>query len=169
MTGPQMPWPPLIVATNQPRWMKWRDFVLTFSMWMLFAIMLETEFELFVGPHLERLGLGDWNTEANWGIFFSRLAPFLRTVGVLVTALLVSGMFTMVRRRRSLLGSAPPPLDVAQHAHLAGIEERALVEARGLPVVVIEVDVEGRHVVRPRELALEQAISDQRPSSAALT
>jgi tetratricopeptide (TPR) repeat protein len=48
------PWPPLIVADHTPRWVRWRDFALTLMMWILFAIMLETEFELFVGPHLER-------------------------------------------------------------------------------------------------------------------
>ncbi len=169
MTGPQLPWPPLIVATNQPRWMRWRDFFLTFAMWMLFAIMLETEFELFAGPHLERLGLGDWDTEAHWDDFFGRLAPYLRTVAALVSALVVSGMFTMVRRRRALLGSAPVPLDAAQQALLAGLEERALIEARELPIAVVEVDAEGRHVVHPRELALSQALGDQRPSSKALT
>jgi hypothetical protein len=169
MSDPQPSWPPLIVAANQPRWMRWRDVGLTLCMWLLFVIMLETEFELFFGPLFERLGWGDWDTEANWEIFFQRLAPFLRTVGILVTALVVAGLFTMARRRRTLLGVAPPPLDVGQHAALARIDERALVEARDLPVAVVEVDADGRHIVHPRELAVQQGIPDQRPSSKALT
>ena len=53
------PWPPLIVASTTPTWVKARDVVLTLVMWVLFAIMLRTEFDLFFGRYLARLGLGD--------------------------------------------------------------------------------------------------------------
>ena len=66
-------WPPLIVASEKPRWVWWRDFALTLLMWLVFAIMLETEFELFFGRYLERLGLGDFDTNANWARFFERM------------------------------------------------------------------------------------------------
>ena len=56
-------WPPLIVASTKPRWVWWRDFALTLAMWLVFAVMLETEFELFVGRYLEHLGLGDFDTK----------------------------------------------------------------------------------------------------------
>src|SRR5262249_46377186 len=63
MSDAAKPWPPLIVAKHTPRWVRWRDFALTLMMWILFAIMLETEFELFAGGHLERWGFGDFDTD----------------------------------------------------------------------------------------------------------
>ena len=68
-------WPPLIIATDKPRWVTWRDFALTLMMWIGFALMLETEFELFFGRYLEQLGLGDFQTEAHWDVFFQHPCP----------------------------------------------------------------------------------------------
>src|SRR4029453_3636375 len=47
------------------------------SMGVIFAIILETEFELFFGRYLERLGWGNFDTNANWAQFFHRLEPYL--------------------------------------------------------------------------------------------
>jgi hypothetical protein len=74
---PQENWPPLIIASEKPRWVMWRDFALTLLMWLIFAIILETEFELFFGRYLERLGWGNFDTNANWAQFFQRLEPYL--------------------------------------------------------------------------------------------
>ena len=84
---PHETWPPLIVASDKPRWVTWRDFGLTLIMWVMFAIMLETEFELFFGRYLENLGLGDFQTEANWDVFFQRLRPY---VGLVIVLLVVA-------------------------------------------------------------------------------
>ena len=46
-------------------------------MWAVFAIMLETEFELFFGRYLERMGLGDFDTEGKWAGFFEALRPYV--------------------------------------------------------------------------------------------
>src|SRR5262249_26099450 len=46
----------LIVVTNKPRWLWWRDSALTLAMWLLFAGMLESEFGLFFGRYLDQWG-----------------------------------------------------------------------------------------------------------------
>src|SRR5229473_2042565 len=90
-------WPPLIVASSKPSLIKVRDVVLTVAMWLLFVIMLETEFEMFFGRNLARLGLSDFDSDWRWLEFFHALRPFVEVALVLVTLLLVAGMFTLRR------------------------------------------------------------------------
>jgi hypothetical protein len=150
MSDAAKPWPPLIVADHTPRWVKWRDFALTLMMWILFAIMLETEFELFVGPHLEHWGLGDFDTEANWGAFFGRLMPFIQIAMMLIGVLALASLITLYRRRRSLLLPPPPPLAIGDEARRAGLDEVALAAARELRIAVVHIDEDGTHRVTPR-------------------
>jgi hypothetical protein len=144
------PWPPLIVADNAPRWVKWRDFLLTLMMWTLFAIMLETEFELFAGPYLEHWGLGNFDTEANWEDFFERLMPFVQIAMMLIGVLALASLITLLRRRRGLLLPPPPPLSIADEAQRAGMDEPTLAAAREFRIAVVHIDVVGTHHVKPR-------------------
>ena len=150
MSGVTKPWPPLIVADHTPRWVKWRDFFLTLMMWILFAIMLETEFELFVGPYLERWGLGDFDTEANWEVFVERLIPFVQIAMMLIGALALASMITLSRRRRGLLLPRPPLLPIADEARRVGMAPASLAVARKLRNAVVYIDENGLHYVKPR-------------------
>jgi hypothetical protein len=143
-------WPPLIVAENKPRWVKWRDFGLTLLMWILFAIMLETEFELFVQRQLVRLGLGDFDTSARWGEFFERLLPFILVALLLISLLVLASVFTLRRRRRGLQLPAPQPLAVADEARRTGMKAADLSAMRELKNVVVYIDEDGTHRVKPR-------------------
>jgi hypothetical protein len=150
MSGPAKPWPPLIVAEHKPRWVIWRDFLLTLLMWILFAIMLETEFELFVQRQLVRLGLGDFDTDPRWGEFFERLMPFVQIAMILIGLLALASLITLYRRRRSLLLPPPPPLSIADEARRVGTDESELKAARDLRNAVVYIDKDGTHRVKPR-------------------
>jgi hypothetical protein len=145
MTGADRAWPPLIVADHVPRFIRWRDFLLTLLMWIAFAFMLETEFELFFGDHLERLGFGDFDTEANWLIYFERLTPFLVTIALLISLLAVASILTLRRRRRSLLLPMPVPLELAEECRRAGLDAQELTSARTSIIVIIHIDADGKH------------------------
>ena len=147
---PHQSWPPLIVASEKPPWLWWRDMALTLAMWMVFAIMLETEFELFFGHYLERLGLGDFNTDANWGEFFRLLKPYIWLIVMLLAILAASTVATIHRVRRSLLLDPPPPLQPAEEAPHAGMDVAALEAARALRNMVVHVEPDGTHRVEPR-------------------
>ena len=147
---PHQSWPPLIVASEKPPWLWWRDMALTVAMWMVFAIMLETEFELFFGHYLERLGLGDFNTDANWGEFFRLLRPYIWLIVMLLAILAASTVATIHRVRRSLLLAPPPPLQPAEEAPQAGMDVAALEAARALRNMVVHVEPDGTHRVEPR-------------------
>lgn len=144
-------WPPLIVATDKPRWLFWRDFALTVAMWVVFAIMLETEFELFFGHYLERLGLGDFDTNAHWARFFEALAPYLWLIVILLTCLAIATVLTIHRARVMLRLGQPPPLEPATEAARGGMTTPALLAARELANVVVHVTPDGTHRVEPRD------------------
>jgi hypothetical protein len=151
MTGADRSWPPLIVADHVPRFIRWRDFLLTLLMWIAFAIILETEFEMFFGDYLERLGIGDFDTEANWPIFFERLIPFLATTTLLISLLIVASIRTSRRRRRALLLPIPVPLGLAEQCRRAGVDEHTLISARDLKIVIVHIDPAGKHRIDGKE------------------
>lgn len=148
---PVKTWPPLIVVSDKPRWVWWRDFALTLAMWALFAIMLETEFELFFGRYLERLGLGDFDTEANWDIFFRRLAPYVWLIVMLLALLAASTVATIHRVRRFLKADPPPPLAPAEQALRGRMDVASLLAGRELRNAVVYVDANGAHRVERRQ------------------
>ena len=150
---PQESWPPLIVASEKPRWVVWRDFALTLLMWLMFAIILETEFELFFGRYLERLGWGDFDTNANWARFFQRLEPYLWLIVMLVALLAASTVATLRRLRRFLKQAPPPSLQATEQARRAGMDEADLLAVRELANVVVHMAPDGRHRVEPRQAA----------------
>ncbi len=171
MSAPRKPhdtWPPLIVVSDKPRWVIWRDFTLTLMMWLGFALMLETEFELFFGRYLERLGLGEFHTEAHWEVFFQRLRPYIGLVVILVVILAGTTLATLHRVRRALTQRLPPGLTPEEQAPRAGMTPAALVEARALRLAVVHVEPDGRHRVEPRDpSAITEALAVAEPKGAA--
>ncbi len=143
MTVPVNSWPPLVVARNAPRAIRWRDFLLTLAMWMLFAVMLETEFKLFLGSYLKAFGLGEFDAKGNWPLFLEQLMPFVITAGVLVYLLVATGVLTLRRRRRALLLPPPAPLDLATEGRQAHLDETSLLAARAARVVIVHIGSQG--------------------------
>src|SRR6185436_13935140 len=94
-------WPPLIVASEKPKWLWWRDLAITLVMWLLFAILLEDEFELLVAPHLEHIGWVEPDRDPDWLLFFERLRPYLYVKIALVASLAVAAMATVARYFRA--------------------------------------------------------------------
>ncbi len=143
-------WPPLVVAADVPRWVRWRDFLLTLVMWIVFAWMLEREFVVFSARLLEWGGFGDFDTDARWPEFFELLRPFIRIAVVLIAALLVASALSIRRRRRSLLAPLPKPLEIAAEARHAGMTETDLSAARDLRIAVVHIEPDGRLRVEAR-------------------
>jgi len=151
MNRENRPWPPLIVAERVPRSVKWRDALLTLAMWAFFAALLDIEFQLLFGPHLERLGFGPFDTNANWLLFFERLMPFVLTAAALGAMLVIISLRTLHRRRRALLLPQPAPLAAAEEARRAGLDEATLIAARERPIVIVHIDPDGRHRIETRQ------------------
>jgi hypothetical protein len=144
-------WPPLIMIAEKPKWVWWRDFALTVAMWLLFAVMLETEFELFFGRHIERMGWGDLDTNANWPRFFERLQPYVYLIIILTAFLAVAALATVERYFRYWRRPPPTPLPGADQARRAGMNETDLLAARQLPNVVVHIASDGTHRLEQRK------------------
>src|SRR4051812_34683780 len=145
-------WPPLIVASDKPRWVWWRDFALTTAMWLLFAVMLETEFELFFGHHLERLGWGDFGTDANWPRFFELLRPYVYLIFGLMAFVAAAAVATVARYFRAFHMPPPTPLPAAVQARGAQMDEVDLLAAREAAIVVVHIAVDGAHRIEPKKV-----------------
>jgi poly-beta-1,6-N-acetyl-D-glucosamine biosynthesis protein PgaD len=137
------PWPPLVVAQNIPRVVKWRDAILTSLMWLFFVLLLATEFELFLGDYLERLGFGPFDTAADWPLYLELLMPYLLVTAVLVAALVTFAVQTLRRRSSALALPQPAPLDVADQSGPAGLDASALTAARERRIVTVHVEPDG--------------------------
>ncbi|MGZ5904367.1 MAG: PgaD family protein [Reyranella sp.] len=147
-----VPWPPLIVAGKKTTFIKVRDVALTLFMWLLFAIMLETEFELFFGHYLQRLGFGEFDTKGRWLEFFEALRPFVQVALLLVSLLLVAGLLTLRRVARGRMMPQPTPLAAGDEARHVGMDEAELLAARELRAVVVHIDADGRYRVEPHRV-----------------
>lgn len=145
MSSSNRPWPPLVVAKHVPRLVKWRDILLTSMMWGFFAVLLDQEFELFLGEYLELLGLSRSDNNANWQVYFDRLVPFLLTAAILAGLLVIFSLRTLRRRSRALMLPKPAPLETAAQARRAGLYETELIVARDRRIAVVHIDANGRH------------------------
>jgi poly-beta-1,6-N-acetyl-D-glucosamine biosynthesis protein PgaD len=145
MNSSDRPWPPLIVAEHVPRLVKWRDVLLTLTMWGFFAVLLDKEFEFLMGHSLGLLGLAHLGKDADWPMSFEVLLPFFLLASVLAASLIIFSLRTVRRRRLGLLLPQPAPLAVAVQARRAGLDEAALIAARGRRIVIVRIDADGRH------------------------
>lgn len=145
MSGTNRPWPPLIVAAHVPRSVRWRDAVLTFLAWATFVLLLDIQFEWFVGEDIARLLSLSADPESNWPPFLAALMPFVLIAATLCTILAIFGLRTVVLRRQALRLPQPAPLEASDEARRAGLDEATLVAARGERIVIVHIDADGRH------------------------
>jgi hypothetical protein len=136
MSGVDRPWPPLIVAANIPRAVRWRDVLLTLAAWAAFALLLDHEFALSLGA-LKVLGLGGAHIRVDLLSYLERLAPFLLFSALLCLVLIFRSVRTLRRRSSTLLLRQPPPLEADRQARDAGLDNAALLAARRKRIVVV--------------------------------
>jgi hypothetical protein len=138
MNSSDKPWPPLIVAGHVPRLVKWRDLLLTSILWVCFALLLGIEFELFVGGSLGLLDI-------DWPLFYERFeAVFPDRGGTRRTACHLRPAHVAAPRALTA-ASQPAPLEAADQARRAGLDEAALIAARDRAIVIVHIDADNRH------------------------
>ena len=78
-------------------------------------------------------------------MFFDRLMPFLLIAAMLAGFLVIFSLRTLRRRSRALLLPQPAPLETADQARRAGLDEAELIAARDQRIVIVHIDANGRH------------------------
>lgn len=143
------PWPPLITAASQPRWMVWRDVLLSLAMWLLLAVLCRNALMTTGAEILLAFGVIDELPPPDFREHWRRMQPYWITVGLLLGWLIIWGSVWVVRRRFTPPLPMPLPLDVGTEAARHGAEVEALLAWRRLPIAVVHV-VDGRmHAVPP--------------------
>lgn len=140
---PRPEWPPLIVAESVPRWMWWRDFVLTASVWILFVWLAVDEYDFMREAYVERYGLPTHTFKSHFPRFLQELRPDAVVIGILLFFLGTAGAITLRRRQRGFLMPAPMALPLAEEAGRVGMTEDDLAAARTLRIAVVHVEADG--------------------------
>ena len=133
MPPPITPWPPLITGERRPYWVTIRDIVLTSLVWMFLAWLLRDLIYLvydFLRPPRFQLTIAAPDLGALW----ERLQYFVMLSALLIAWLALSAV---IDRRRLLAAERvpqPSPLTIGEEAHLAGVDEKTVADARKLKV-----------------------------------
>jgi hypothetical protein len=189
LTQDNRAWPPLVWAPHQPAWVRARDFLLTGAMWLLLAMMLNNEFELFLGVYLERLGSDAWlhrlgllgfDPKLDWFAFGRHLLPYLFVVFVLVASLTTFAAHTLLRRQSALREAKPQSLSFdrqARHAALppmaagagvasregsANLDDRPVVDGRSLLAILNGQDKDALAKARAERIVMVRVMADGR-------
>lgn len=148
---PALPeWPPLIVAGSRPRWMWWRDLLLTVGAWGVFVALVTNEYNFLRSAYRESYGASTHTFESHFPDFLQELQPDAIVVAVLLLFLVGSGAITLRRRRRGFLIPLPAALPRGDEAGRVGMTDEALVAARECRGAVVHVDPDGALRVEQR-------------------
>jgi poly-beta-1,6-N-acetyl-D-glucosamine biosynthesis protein PgaD len=142
MSGAHHAWPPLIVADQVPRAVRWRDFLVTLLAWIAFVALLDEEFMLTLGA-IKALGLSDAEVQGDTSFQPARLVPYLLIAATLGGLLFLFSLRTLRRRARGLTLPAPEPLAIGEQARGVGLSEDALAAARRQRTVIVHNDDSG--------------------------
>ena len=150
-------WPPVIVDAAQPRWMFWRDRILTVGAWLFFLLILERESVLFWRRLMAALAPDAKENGAEWEF---RLLPFLAVAAVLILLLSIAAERTRRRRNRFRGATPPEPLDIATEAERRGLTPDSLEAARARKSVAVTIDQTGGFHLAPSTVKEDSAPQD---------
>jgi poly-beta-1,6-N-acetyl-D-glucosamine biosynthesis protein PgaD len=137
MTDPFANWPPIIHSAKRSRLIFWRDAILTALMWGLMFVILYSELAFALSALEVLLGRSEAEIDAELDIFIRRMRPLLLLIGGLVVMLAIATLVSRHRRTRALEAPQPQPLDDAERASIAGMDEAALTAAESMKRVVV--------------------------------
>jgi hypothetical protein len=96
---PSIQWPPISTDGTLPRYVVWRDRLMTIVAWMLLLALASDLFYLVVTHALQLLGHSQTGPDAQWALWWDRLRPFVQVI-VLMAAWLTLWGFISLRRAR---------------------------------------------------------------------
>jgi poly-beta-1,6-N-acetyl-D-glucosamine biosynthesis protein PgaD len=142
-----MTWPPLITDAKVPRYMFWRDALVTISAWLFLFWLTRHGLQLIIDEMRALFGYARQGPEAEWKIWWERLRSYAAVVGILATWLVIWGRVARRRIRRYRSMPLLVPLSLAEEAALANCSEADLAAWRDLKSVVVHFDAAGQMVV----------------------
>jgi poly-beta-1,6-N-acetyl-D-glucosamine biosynthesis protein PgaD len=136
-------WPPLLLGRDVPRWVRWRDVVLTLAAWAVLAYWMRGAvlllYDWVSAPMFELTT----QRAPDWQRIWRTLSPFLS-----LAALLAAWLLYWASRRRALLGQdrdspQPAPLGLDAHAEKFGLTAATVDSMRRPQVLTVRFDNTG--------------------------
>ena len=137
-------WPPLLADAKLPRYVFWRDVLLTVGAWLLLYWLTRR------GLMAIWLGLSDVSghprpgSEADWTVWWARLRFYMVAVSLLAIWLAIWGRVSRRRIRRYHSMPTLVPLSLAEEAVRAACSEADLSVWRDLKSAVVHFDTSDR-------------------------
>ena len=134
------PWPPLISSAQVPRFVRVRDWVLTFLAWLALAFFLRLGFLLlwdyFSYPifALTRMKAPDWS------LVWERLSPFVYMILGVVAWIIAWGVGRRAQLRQTFDRRVMPPLSLEEHAASLGLDSGEIERWRQWRVVTVHFE-----------------------------
>jgi poly-beta-1,6-N-acetyl-D-glucosamine biosynthesis protein PgaD len=147
---PPIQWPPIIADVTLPRYVVWRDRLLTIAAWVLILTLASDLFYLVVDHALELFGHPLTGPGAQWALWWDRLRPFVQVIVLMAVWLMLWGLISLRRVRSYRRIQMPASLTLAEEAAHAGCTEADLLAWRGLRIAVAHLDEAGRPNVVPK-------------------
>jgi hypothetical protein len=148
---PSVRWPPIITDVTLPRYIVWRDRLLTLAAWVLLLILASEMFHIVITHTLELFGHPQTGPRAQWAIWWDRLRPFVQVIVLMAAWLLLWGVTSLRRVRAYRQMRVPVPLTLAEEAANAGCTEADLLAWRELRIAIVYLDEADRPTVAPRQ------------------
>jgi hypothetical protein len=148
---PPIRWPPIITDVELPRYIVWRDRLLTTVAWLLLLALAGDLFLLIIDHALEPLGRPKTGPDAQLAFWWQRLQPFMAVIALMTAWLILWGLMSLRRIRIYPRMRLPSSLTLAEEAAHAGCTEADLAAWRGLRIAVAHLDGAGRPSVVPGE------------------
>jgi poly-beta-1,6-N-acetyl-D-glucosamine biosynthesis protein PgaD len=143
-------WPPIITDVTLPRYIVWRDRLLTFAAWVLLLVLVSDLFRLVAARPLAMLGHPQSGPAEQWALWWERLRPFVVVILLMAGWLFLWGLISLRRVRIYRQMRPPTPLTLAEEAAHAGCTEAELLTWRELRIAVAHLDEAGKPRVVPK-------------------
>ena len=141
-------WPPLITDAKRPRYVVWRDVLLTAAAWLLVFWMAQETVLIIIDEIWVLAGYATFAPALDWRLWWHRLWPY----GLVISAggiwLVAWGVVSHRRILRYHYLAAPRPLTLDAEAARAGCSGATLTTWRELKIAVVELDANGHLTVR---------------------
>ena len=144
-------WPPIITDVTLPRYIVWRDRLMTLAAWVLLLVLVSDLFRLVAAGPLEMLGHPQSGHGEKWTVWWERLRPFVQVILLMAAWLFLWGLISLRRVRIYRQMRVPAPLTLAEEAAHAGCTEADLLAWRDLRIAVAHLDEAGRPRVVPKQ------------------
>lgn len=146
---PITPWPPLITAAAQPRWMVWRDRALTLGAWLLLALLCRNALVTIGHEVIQALGIADEFPAPDFHEHMRRMRAYWIAVGLLMLWVTAWALVWVLRRRLTRPPPMPLPLDPPSEAARHGAAPSDLLAWRDMRIAIVHVNEGRMHAVAP--------------------